>query len=258
MLDLAADTADLCIGTFAGRDLAVFDPYQVLRHIHDASIMRRKNKGCLEASVNIFHQPEYSLACFMIQVRCRLIRQHHFWLRRQGPRDGYSLALPSAELVWQMPCKSGEIYYVEISGHAAAPLCCIQLLELQQRILDIFFGRQNRKKIEGLKYKTNRSPPQFRELIGRLSTHILATYEYFSAGRCIDATDKIEQSGLATSGRTRYRDEGTILDAQRDMFQGLHLLLTKYVILGDILKTDYAHRIGFTTQSGSEPPQERH
>jgi hypothetical protein len=42
------------------------------------------------------------------------------------------------------------------------------------------------------------------------------------------------------------------------MFQGLYLLLAKYVILGDILKTDYAHRIGFRTQSGSESPQERH
>src|SRR5690349_2709198 len=125
MLGLAADAAVLCIGTFGGRDLAVFDPHQVLRHVHDASIMRRKNKGCLEASVNIFHQLEYSLACFMIQVRGWLIRQHHFWLRRQGPRNGYSLALPSAELVWQMLGKSGQIYYIEISEHAAAPLCRI-------------------------------------------------------------------------------------------------------------------------------------
>ena len=237
------DTDVLCVGSLAGGNLTVFYPYQVLRHIHDTSIMRGKNKGCLEASVDILHQLEYSSTCFMIQIRGRLVGQYHLWLRSQRARDGYTLALASAELIWAMSGKSGQIHNIEIAGYPAATLRRIQFLELQQGIFDILFGRQNRKKVESLKYEANGSGPKFREFVGRLPTHILAIYKYFSAGRRIDTTDKVEQRGFAAPGWARYRHEGSILNAQRDMFQRLHLLLAQYVILGNIFKTDYAHKI---------------
>src|SRR6476469_6076261 len=87
------------------RYLSVFDAHQPVRHFHDASIMRGKNKGRLEIAIDLLHQLQNAVTRLMIKIRRWLIGQYNPWLCRKRARNRHPLPLPAAKLVRPM---SGE------------------------------------------------------------------------------------------------------------------------------------------------------
>lgn len=82
---------------------------------------------------------------------------------------------------------------------ALVPLRLRQLPELQQRVFDIFFGRQHGQQVEGLENETDGAMTQLGELIGSAPRHIVAIDNNLAGSRRIDASDDV-----VSSRQTRY------------------------------------------------------
>ena len=106
------------------RDLPIFDTHQPVRHFHDASVMRGKNKGRLEIAIDLLHQLQNAFTRLMIKIRRWLIGQYNPWLCRKRARNRYSLPLSAAKLVRPMPGKFRQPHDGQISGDPVAALCC--------------------------------------------------------------------------------------------------------------------------------------
>ena len=86
--------------------------------------MSRKNKGCLEIAVDLFHQLQNAFTRLMIKICGWLIGQNNFRACRQGACNRYPLPLSTAKLVWPM---SGKFRQAndgqDILADAVATLC---------------------------------------------------------------------------------------------------------------------------------------
>src|SRR3954468_310482 len=102
--------------------------------------------------------------------------------------------------------------------------------------IDVAGSSQSGKQIELLEYKADTAAAKARALGVGQRAEILAIDHYPAAGRAGEATQNIEESGLAAAGRTYDGDELALLHRERDAAQGRHVYLTDAVDLGDVLR----------------------
>jgi hypothetical protein len=128
-------------------------------------VVRREHERRLERPIDLLHQLQNSGAGPAVEVRRRLVRQDDLRMCREGPRDRDPLALSAAQLRRPVARKLAELDDVQKSSDALAAPVAIDLLELQQRVLDVLFGGQHGQKVECLKDEADGSRAQIGELV---------------------------------------------------------------------------------------------
>lgn len=130
------------------RDVAnasVLDTDQAVGAVDDLAVVGGEDECSAETPVDVAHQRQDSFAGLVIEIRSGLIGQDDVRLSDQGARDGNPLALPAAQLIRAMTRELGELHDVEKVGNAPAPFGRVQLFHLQQGILDVLLGSENRE-----------------------------------------------------------------------------------------------------------------
>src|ERR1700730_17261178 len=163
-------------------------------------------------------------------------------MRRQGPRDRHPLTLPAAQLRRPVASELAQLDDIEKPGDAFATLVAINLVELQQRVLDIFFSGQHGQKVEGLKDEPDGSRAQVSELVRSAARNVEFVDEDLARGRRVDAADEVEERGLAATRRAGDRQEHAFLDTQVHPVQGRNELIAEAILLRDVFYADQGHR----------------
>ena len=91
---------------------------------------------------------------------------------------------------------------------------------IKQRDLDIFQHIQMRYQVKRLKYKTDFTIPNGRQLLIGQHRHILTIDPITAGSRLIQATQHIQQCRLAGARCTGDGDKFARFDMQRDIAQG--------------------------------------
>src|SRR5262245_50231994 len=117
----------------------------------------------------------------------------------------------------------------------------VQLGKLQQRVLDILFGREDREKVESLKYETYRPGAELRQLVRGSSARVPTIDDDSAAGRHIDASDEIQQRRLAAAGGARDCKEDPFLDTQSNLVECRHPVSAKAVLFRDAIGANEGH-----------------
>jgi hypothetical protein len=132
-----------------------------------------------------------------------------------------TLALPAAELVRPLVAPVGQPDGLQHVHHACTPLGTREA-EHQQRIFDILIRRQHRDQIEALEHETDVAAAKIRQpVVGHLAD-ILPAHLDPAGVRPVDASDQIEQRGLAAAGRPDHHAEMARGDGQADIGQCRH------------------------------------
>src|SRR5690349_6307743 len=100
----------------------------------------------------------------------------------------------------------GESDDVEKTRDAGASLAGIDVLELQQRILDVLFCGKNGQQVERLEDEADRSGPEVRKIIGGPSGDVLTVDMDLPARRGIDAPDKVQKRRFPAARRAGDRE----------------------------------------------------
>src|SRR5699024_3543193 len=105
-----------------------------------------------------------------------------------------------------------------------------------QRELDISQQRLVRDEVIGLEHKPDRVvavgvPIAVAEVLGRATA-------YYEVTACVlvESANDVEHRGLSAAGRTEYRHEFILTEAEADPFQCLHGVVSSRVVLDYVLK----------------------
>jgi hypothetical protein len=106
---------------------------------------------------------------------------------------------------------------------------------LQQRILDVLLGRQDRQQVEGLKDEADGSRTDLGEFVGRLAGDIPAIDDHLALAGRIDAPHDVQEGGLAAAGRSCDRHETALLHLQIDVLEREDILIAETIDLANVL-----------------------
>ena len=115
-----------------------------------ALVVGGEDEGEAEAAVEVAHQVDELGGVARVEVGGGLVGEHQGGTMDDGAGDGYALAFAAGEQVGPMAGAGGKADICEGFGNALAALARADALD-EQRILDVFAGREDGDQVEGLK-----------------------------------------------------------------------------------------------------------
>ena len=141
-----------------------------------------------------------------VQVARRLVAQEQRRVLCQRAGNGDPLLFPARQPAGKMIRAFRQAHLVEQLYGPRGDALGVALDQLQGE-LDILGGRERRNEVEELEDEPHPLAPVARQLAVREATEVLAVNFYLPVRRGIEATEQVEQRGLAGAARSENDQE---------------------------------------------------
>ncbi len=178
-----------------------------------------------------------------VQLAGRLVGQQHRIVGGQGARDGNALLLAARELVREvvLPVHQPDLFepLARDRGRVLSPRSVCPELHVLER-------GQPREEVEGLEDETRGVAAVRGQVAARGTGDRLPSDAYLAARRNIQASDKVQQCGLAAARGTQHDDELAGMDGQVDPGEGGDVQAAEVVDAADIPELDHGGTVRST------------
>ena len=205
--------------------------------LEQAGIVRGEDEGEAEAAVEIVHEVDELGGIFGVEVGGGLVGEHQGRTMNDGAGYGDALTFAAGEQIGAMAGAGGEADAFKGSGYAGAALGCGDALD-QQREFDVFSRGEDGDEVEGLKDESDFDAAEGGEARRAEFGCIDTLDEDAAGGGLVDATDEVEQRGLAAAAGAGDGQELAGGDVEAGVAQGADKAMVKWEVSGDCFDAD--------------------
>ena len=156
----------------------------------------------------------------------------------QGTGNGHALHLSARHLVALVLQAVAESHGLQGGNGSLATLSAVVFLVVHEGQLHVLHGGGLRQEVVVLEYEANLAVTQTGTLTAAHGAHADAIEVVLAAGGGVEASELVQQGGLAGARGAHDGDELTFINLEGDASQSLHRLVAHLEVAADVIELD--------------------